>query len=90
MTLTADELILHKICAIYDKHSNMVLDVITFQTKDFLCHLSRATKHYNSKWKGGANIPILGIYMQDGQNRVMFAVGHKKVRKSAPSTRLYV
>ncbi len=30
-----------------DGYSNMVLDVITFQTKDFLCHLSRATKNYN-------------------------------------------
>ena len=29
-------------------HSNMVLDVITFQTKDFLCHLSRTTKHLPS------------------------------------------
>ena len=29
-------------------HSNMVLDVITFQTIDFLCHLSRTTKHCKS------------------------------------------
>ncbi len=29
----------------YKEYSNMVLNVITFQTKDFLCHLSRTTKH---------------------------------------------
>ncbi len=31
-------------------YSNMVLDVITFQTKDFLCHLSRTTKHSGDHW----------------------------------------
>ena len=36
-----------KIMGVLVAHSNMVLDVITFQTKDFLCHLSIATKHYN-------------------------------------------
>ncbi len=36
-----EEPIFKAIFMYYIMHSNMVLDVITFQTKDFLCHLSR-------------------------------------------------